>query len=122
MHRGSSARPGGDAKFLRSNYRDGSTSQWLTGGIFHIEPDASADMQRYTLAYAGQRGIVVDNPDSIPAQSLDPNYPNTYSGVMHRTLDLIHHYAPIALVGLQARSRATGSDGAGPSCPAGPSA
>ena len=40
---------------------------------------------------------------------------------MHRTLDLIHHYAPNALVGLHARSWATGADVAGPNFPAGQS-
>ena len=85
--------------------------------LFHLEPDASADLQRYTLDYQGQNGIVADDPNSLPALSLDPNYPNTYAGVVHRLIDIIHQHAPNALVSLHARSWATGPDVAGSTNP-----
>ena len=81
--------------------------------IFHIEPDAIAYMQRYSIDHAGINGIVADNPNTVPAQSLSPSYPNTFSGVMHRLIDIIHQQAPNALVSLHARSWATGTDIAG---------
>jgi hypothetical protein len=81
--------------------------------IFHIESDASAYMHRYSIENEGQNGIVADEPDTIPAKSLDANYPNTYAGVIQRMVDIIHTNAPNALVALHARSWATGMDVAG---------
>jgi PKD repeat protein len=78
--------------------------------IFHIESDASAYMQEYSIYHAGENGIIADDPTTIPAQSLDPNYPNTYAGAIQRMVDIIHTQAPNALVGLHARQWATTRD------------
>jgi hypothetical protein len=85
--------------------------------IFHIESDVSAYMQRYSIENAGQNGIVADEPDTIPAKSMDQAYPNTYAGAIQHMVDIIHTQAPNALVALHARSWATGMDVAGNSNP-----
>jgi hypothetical protein len=85
--------------------------------IFHIESDASAYMQRYSIVHAGQNGIVADDPKTIPAQSMNPAYPNTYAGAIQRMVDIIHTQAPNALVALHARTWATGMDVAGSTDP-----
>ena len=78
--------------------------------IFSIESDLSAYMQSYSIAHDGENGILVDEPDTIPAVSLDPDYPNTYAGIIQRAVDIIHTNAPNALVGLHIRTWATGKD------------
>ena len=78
--------------------------------IFHIESDASAYMQRYSIENNGQGGVVADEPDTIPAKSLSSAYPNTYAGVIQRVVDIIHTNAPNALVALHVRTWATGMD------------
>jgi hypothetical protein len=85
--------------------------------IFHIESDASAYMQRYSIDHAGQNGIVADDPNTIPTQSMNPAYPNTYAGALQRMVDIIHTQAPNALVALHARTWATGLDVAGSTDP-----
>jgi len=77
--------------------------------LFHIEPDVTAYMQHYSIDHNGENGIVIDEPDTIPAWS-GPGYPDTYAGAVQRMVDIIHQHAPNALVGLHARSWANGPD------------
>jgi hypothetical protein len=69
--------------------------------IFHIEPDISAYMQYYN-----------DDPNEIPAWG-GPGYANTFAGAVQHMVGIIQGQAPNALVGLHARSWATGFDVAG---------
>jgi hypothetical protein len=85
--------------------------------IFQFDADVTGYMQRYSIENEGEYGIVADDPDTIPAQSLDPSYPDTFSGVIQRLVDIIHTQAPNALVALHARSWATGIDVAGDTDP-----
>jgi hypothetical protein len=78
--------------------------------IFFLEPDLHALMQMYTNIYSGTNGIVADDPTTIPAQALHPDYPDTFAGVMKRMIDIVHNEAPNALVGLHAAAWATGQN------------
>jgi hypothetical protein len=81
--------------------------------IFHVEPDGSAYMHRYSIQHDGEGGIVAGEPATIPAQSGDPDYPNTYAGFVQHVVDILHSAAPNSAVSLHARSWATGTDVAG---------
>lgn len=85
--------------------------------IFHLETDGTAYAHRYTIEHQGENGVIAGDPNTVPALSMDPAFPNTFAGFMQRMVAVIRQEAPNALIALHARSWATGVDIAASSNP-----